>query len=193
MYLFFDASAAGDVRDWKKPASDPFNWPRIAHLSWLLYNEDRELIDQSDDLIKPTGWDLPPEKEKFHHITLDQLHTEGKPIKEVLERFAAVVDKATYGVAYNMHFNESVVKSECYRSGVKENIDTLDKYCLMREATWFCKIPGRDGKFKWPKLQEIHTKLFKARFDKAGHALADVSTVAICFFGLVDLEAIDVD
>lgn len=193
MYLFFDVSAAGDVRDWKKPANDPFNWPRAAHISWLLYNEDRELIDQDDALIKPTGWELPIEKEKFHHLTPDQLHADGQAVKVVLEKFAEAVNKATYGIAYNMLFNESVIKSECYRNGVKENIDTLDKYCLMREATWFCKIPGRDGKFKWPKLQEIHVKLFQSRYENSGHALADVSTVVLSFFGLVDLEAIDVD
>ncbi|NNE29097.1 MAG: hypothetical protein HKN16_05650 [Saprospiraceae bacterium] len=193
MFLFFDVSAAGEVRDWKKPATDPFNWPRLAHLSWLLYNNDRELVDQSDDLVKPTGWEFMPAKEKFHHITHKQLTEEGKPVKEVLERFGGAVEKATYGVAHNMHFNESVIKSECYRQDVKENMDTLEKYCLMREATWFCKIQGRGGKFKWPKLQEIHAKLFQARYDKAGHALADVSTSAVCFFGLVDLEAIDVE
>lgn len=193
MYLFFDASVAGNVRDWKKPADDPFNWPRIAHLSWLLYNEDRELIDQEDVLIKPVGWSLPPEKEKFHHITPIELEENGKPIKEVLERFNAAVAKANYGVAYNMLFNESVIKSEANRASLSEKIDLLDKYCLMREATWYCKIPGRGGNFKWPKLQEIHTKMFQARYDKAGHALADVSTTAICFFGLVDLEAIDLD
>ena len=193
MFLFFDTSAAGNVRDWRKPANDPFNWPRVAHLSWLMYNEDRELVDQSDDLIKPAGWKFPEEKERFHHITTEQLETEGKPIKEVLEKFLAAVDKATYGVAYNMQFNSSVIKSECYRANRTERLDTLDNYCLMREATWYCKIPGKDGKYKWPKLQEIHTKMFQARFDKAGHALADVSTTAVCFFGLVDLEAIDID
>ncbi len=193
MYLFFDASAAGSVKDWKKPANDPFNWPRVAHLSWLLYNKDRELIDQSDDLVKPDGWSFPAESEKFHFIDQATLQENGKPIREVLNRFMEAVDKATYGVAFNMQFNGSVLKSEFYRANITERLDTLDNYCLMREATWFTRIPGPGGRFKWPKLQDIHAKLFQARYEKAGHALADVSTSAICFFGLIDIEAIDID
>ena len=190
MYLFFDVSAAGPVRNWNRPANDPFNWPRLVHLSWLVYNQDRELIAQANDIIKPEGWTISEEVEEKHKIT-PEMAENGVPLKEALERFSEQVGKATFVVAHNMKFNSSIVGAEFYRKGMKNVLEYSDNYCLMQEATWFCKIPGRGGKFKWPTLQQLHTKIFAGRFANNGEALADVSATVACAFALVDLEAIE--
>jgi len=192
MYLFFDASMAGNPKSWKAPATDTFNWPRMIHLSWLLYNEERELIDSSDDIIQPVGFEITGEIEQRHQVSPEKAAEEGVPVKESLTRFLAAIEKANYVIAHNMKYHEAVLTSELIRKSLPyRDLTNAEKYCLMQEATWYTKLPAKGGRYKWPSLQEIHTKLFGTRFSNAGNALGDVSACTVCFFGLLDLEAIE--
>jgi len=62
----------------------------------------------------------------------------------------------------------------------------------MQESTYFCKLPGKGGRYKWPTLTELHIKLFGTKFEDAHDALADTTACAKCFFKLVEIEAIDI-
>lgn len=191
MYLFFQISANGKPRSWRAPATDPFNWPRLVHLSWLMYNEERELIDSRDHIIKPKGWEISEEVERKAKVTPIDMQEKGVDIKEALKDFMEALHKAEYVIAYNMKLSESVLISESQRVSMRHGFGTADKYCLMQEATWFTKITGSDGRYKWPKLQDIHTKVFEARYADSGNALADVSATVLCFFAMLDVEAIE--
>lgn len=192
MYLFFQTAANGKPRSWRAPATDTFNWPRLVHLSWLMYSKDRELIASRDHIIKPKGWEISEEAERRHKVTPLDMQEKGVELSEALMDFAEALEDAEYVISYNMKLNESVLIAEYQREGLRHGFGTADKYCLMQEATWFTKIAGKDGKYKWPKLQDIHTKLFNARYADSGNALADVSVTALSFFAMLDIEAIEV-
>jgi len=49
---------------------------------------------------------------------------------------------------------------------------------------------GKYGKYKWPKLMELHTKLFSVGFEEAHDAIADIRATAKCFFELQRLGII---
>lgn len=191
MYLFFDVETNGRPRNWKAPSSDVFAWPRMVQIAWLMYNKDRELIEQKEFTIKPEGFDIPAEMEQLHGVNPEIAKETGTGIKEVLTEFSAAVDKAEYGVAHNMNLCSKVIGAEMYRKSMTDKLYTLDNYCTMQEGTYFCKIPGRDGRFKWPSLMELHIKLYNARY-KRESAINDVTVVALSFFKLIDIEAIDV-
>ena len=53
----------------------------------------------------------------------------------------------------------------------------------MHGTTDFCKISGPYG-YKWPKLSELHYKLFKKGFDEAHNAAVDINATAKCFWEL---------
>jgi len=191
MYLFFDVETNGKPRNWRAPANDTFNWPRMVQIAWLLYNEDRELMDQKEYTIKPEGFDIPYEMEKIHGINPEVAREKGAVLKDVLLEFNALIDKAEYAIAHNMNLCASVIGAEMYRKSISDRIPTLDAYCTMQESTHFCKLPGKEGRFKWPSLMELHAKLFNARYQRES-AINDVSVVALSFFKLVDIEAIDI-
>lgn len=190
MYLIFDISANGKPKNWKRPATDIFNWPRLIHLSWLLYNKDRELVDSRNHIIEPKGFKITSDIERKNKITPEKLE-EAVPVMDALMDFEEAMEEAEYVIAHNMNLCEGVIGAEFSRASLRHSLDTADKYCLMQESTWFCKIPGKDGKYKWPSLQDIHTKIFNARYANAGDAQTDVATATVCFFGLLDLEAIE--
>ena len=65
-----------------------------------------------------------------------------------------------------------------------------ESYCLMQEATYYCKIKGKGG-YKWPSLQEMHTIIFKQGFSPAGNARADVIAASRCFIALKKARAFE--
>ncbi|MEI7596759.1 MAG: hypothetical protein WCK02_13495 [Bacteroidota bacterium] len=53
----------------------------------------------------------------------------------------------------------------------------------MNASTNYCRIPGPYG-FKWPKLSELHVKLFGVDFEEAHNAAADINATAKCFWAM---------
>ena len=60
----------------------------------------------------------------------------------------------------------------------------------MKESMDFCQLPGQFGDYKWPKLQELHIKLFNKGFENAHDALVDVEATARCFFEMMKRDAV---
>jgi hypothetical protein len=53
----------------------------------------------------------------------------------------------------------------------------------MKASTDFCALPGSYG-YKWPKLSELHMKLFDEDFEEAHDASVDITACAKCFWEL---------
>lgn len=56
----------------------------------------------------------------------------------------------------------------------------------MHNTTDFCAIKNYCGN-KWPKLSELHTKLFGTDFEEAPDASVDIKATARCFSELKGL------
>ncbi len=54
----------------------------------------------------------------------------------------------------------------------------------MQRSTKFCAIYGPYG-YKWPKLSELHYKLFGTGFDEAHNAAVDITATVKCFWELI--------
>ena len=193
MYLFFDVETAGMPRNWKSPVSDTFNWPRMVQIAWQLYDNERVLLETQDFIIKPEGYEIPYEAERIHGISTERAREEGHDLKEALLAFKEVIEKAEYIIAHNMNFDEKVVGAEFIRKSIEHRLFSSERYCTMQESTYYCKLPGKGGRYKWPTLLELHQKLFGTRFADAHQALVDAQACANCFFKLLDIEAIELD
>ena len=51
----------------------------------------------------------------------------------------------------------------------------------MKKSTNYCKLDGPYG-YKWPKLSELHYKLFGIGFEEAHNAAVDINATAKCFW-----------
>lgn len=192
-YLIFDTETTGKPIDYKAPMSRVDNWPRVIQLAFNVYSESGELISAYSYLIKPDGWEVP--KEKFwidNGFTTEGNEASGIPIAQALTSFLnASIDCHTM-VAHNMAFDYPILGAEMIRAKISSH-NKLDRLCTMELGTDFCKLPGSyRGKYKWPNLTELHTKLFGTAFDGAHDAGSDVAACAKCFFGLKERGVIPV-
>ena len=186
MYLFFDTETTGLPKSWKAPLSDLGNWPNIVQIAWALFDEDGAQLALYDHIIKPEGFVIPESATAIHGISTERALKEGRPVAEVLREFSEAVRGAACLVAHNMDFDEKMVRVELLRQempDVLQPVPVHQKICTMKNSTGYCKIPGPYGN-KWPKLSELHIKLFDVDFEDQHNAASDVLCCAKCFFEL---------
>ena len=189
MYLFFDTETTGLPRNWKAPVTDLNNWPRLVQLAWLYYDTDGNKISGNNFIIKPDGFTIPSDASRIHGISNDRAVSEGVGLQGVLKDFQNLITQSSYLVAHNMSFDEKIVGAEFLRKNMTNSIATKSRICTMEKSTNYCKLDGPYG-YKWPKLSELHYKLFGTGFEEAHNAAVDINATAKCFWQLKKLGVI---
>jgi len=143
------------------------------------------VIDNADDVppeylnIKTT---MTPDKKEIAKAL-----KEGKDLENALNDFSNSMNNSKVLIAHNINFDEKIIGAEFLRKNVNNNLDKINKFCTMKTTTNYCKLlyaNGNGNGYKWPKLTELHIKLFDEDFSNAHDALADVKACARCFFEL---------
>ncbi len=188
MNLFFDTETTGVPGNYRAPASDLKNWPRMVQVAWLLVDADNREIEFAEHIVKPDGFAIPDDAARIHGITTDIAARDGVELGFVLDSMAAGMKRASTLFAHNMAFDEKILGAEFLRAGLANPVESMPRRCTMQEATNYCRLPGRYG-FKWPSLQELHLKLFNQPLEGAHRALVDVRACARCYAELKRLKA----
>jgi len=183
MFLFFDTETTGLPRNYNAPLSDLDNWPRLVQLAWVVYNNQEKKIGEANYIIKPEGFLIPEQASNVHGISTEKALAEGHALENVLDQFAQAIQEAKILIAHNMSFDEKIMGAEFMRKKMEHDLFNTIRVCTKEEATDYCQLPGNYG-YKWPRLDELHIKLFGENFDGAHDALADVKACARCFFEL---------
>lgn len=181
MYLFFDTETTGLPRNYKASVFDLTNWPRLVQIAWILQDENGNTLSSRSHIIKPKGFSIPVESSDIHKITTERAHQEGTDLRMVLTDFAIGISKCQYMVAHNVSFDEKIVGAEFLRNSMSNTITTKKLLCTMENSKNHCAINGQYG-YKWPKLNELHYKLFNCNFDGAHDATADINATKKCFW-----------
>ena len=185
MYLVIDCETTGLPKNRNAPIHDVGNWPRVVQLAWALYDETRAAVETTACLIRPEGFVIPDDAWRIHNISTERALSEGNDLAETLRALALAAEKARVIVAHSLDFDVNVISAEYLRTGLAPPFGGKERICTMRQSAEFCGIEGPRG-FKWPKLSQLHQKLFGRDFEDAHDAGADVAACARCFFALKD-------
>ena len=187
MELFFDTETS-DMYKFKKPYSDPTQ-PWIVQLGFILSERDK-IYQEGNLLIRADGRKIAPGAEAVHCISAEASDIGGIQQEIVLELFAHLVKQADLLVCHNTQFDTNVMLSSVSNTWDSELIERLTnskyQFCTMIRGTNICKLPGRYGKYKWPKLQELHKFFFGENFKDAHDALADVRATRRCYYKMTE-------
>lgn len=176
MYLFFDTETTG-----LPPGGDRVH---MCQLAWILQSDGGKNHGHGNFIIKPDGWTIPNEVAQIHGITTERALAEGTPVGEVLSIFVACCYLPVWLVAHNMQFDRSILQAEFARLGWEDALHGKGAFCTMQSSVDLCGLKRRDGKPKWPKLEELHRHLFGCGFEGAHDALNDIKATAKCFWEL---------
>jgi DNA polymerase III epsilon subunit-like protein len=195
--LFFDTETSGFLKK-DLPANDPEQaW--CIQIGAILATE-KEHLESINLLIKPNGRSMNPMAEEIHGISLEYADEHGLPELEVTEKFGCLMRKADKIVCHNYDFdwkyvNHMMERNLDFLSDEARSAFYLDLpfQCTMKDKAIvkFCGLKNKAGKPKWPKLVELHEKLFGEPFEDAHDAYADISATARCYFELIKLGIIN--
>ena len=191
MYLIFDTETTGLPQNFNAPLSDSDNWPRMVQIAWQLHDENGELIENQDYIIKPEGYDIPFNATRIHGISTKMAQEQGRDLQEVLEEFSEVLKKTKVVAGHNIDFDYKIVGAELFRKGIENTLEKTPSADTMELGTDFCQLSGgKNGRYKSPKLEELYEKLYGKKFDEAHNAAADVNATAQVFFEMMRIGII---
>lgn len=194
MFLIFDTETTGLALNFNAPVTDTESWPRMVQLAWQLQDVEGKLLSQKSYIVKPDGFNIPYNAASIHGITTERAEAEGHDLNFVLEEFSKDVGRSFYLVGHNVQFDINVVGCEYFRQEIESNLIDIPSLDTQRLSTNYCALPGgRRGQYKYPKLEELHQKLFGHKFEAAHDAAYDVDATTHCFFELLKRKVIQVD
>jgi DNA polymerase III epsilon subunit-like protein len=155
-----------------------------------------------DHIIKvQKGVIIPEESIQFHKITNEISAEKGVPLNEILNEFFDHFRTADTLIGHNIEFDINMIKIELLRyinnSSVLGDHLTLYKqklhyltnyqnvYCTLKSTIQFCNITSisKMGKpyLKFPKLVELHEKLFNTVPKNLHNSFNDILVTLRCF------------
>ena len=191
--MFFDTETTGVPKDYKAPIADLNNWPRLVQLAWILCDENGKQLASYNQIIKPDGFNIPTDASNVHKITTDIAIAQGVDLSEALKQFVEVTQLANIIIGHNVGFDIKILGAELLRIHSDFQIMNKPSMCTMLSSVNYCAIPNNQNwgeKYKWPKLQELHKKLFGYEFDDAHDAMADIQATQKCFFEMIKRKII---
>lgn len=186
MLLFFDTESTGLPNNYKAPASDINNWPRLVQLGYII-TDNGKIIHQNEDIVEPDGFEIPVEASSIHGITTELAKLNGIDIVEVLEEFQFWVEQCDTVIGHNVSFDTNVIGAEYFRLYGKSPLEGKKSVCTMLSGIEFCQLPGKyPGKLKYPKLQELYSALFLKPMEQTHTALDDISHTVECYQAMAE-------
>ena len=189
--LTFDTETS-DLPKWNLPADDP-SQPYIVQLGAVLCDGAGKELHRFEYIVKPEGWTIAPGAAKVHGISTEHAAEHGLSIVQVLDAFDALTADAGLLVAYNLRFDDKLLRGARRRLGRPDGFGTIPVFCVMKGATPMCKIAptkkmksaGFD-KYKTPNLGEAVRMLLGREHAGAHGALADALATKDLYFACRD-------
>jgi len=184
MELFFDTETSG-VFNFKKPDHKATDFPWIVQVGAVLAEEGISYAELNV-IIQPNGRTISEGAQKVHNIPVTLAERTGVSEHLAAHMMKELIQQANKLVCHNWQFDSRLVRGLFHRTSLADTLITNSKcYCTMLGTTALCKLPGRYGKYKWPKLQELYQFLFNENFVGAHDAMFDIKATMKCYYELV--------
>lgn len=177
-----------------KKETDLDKQPKIVQFAWILWElKDWEFKEEKriNILVNPKCA-IPFPASQVHHIydidVKDEAFIEDK-IDEILE----YINEPEMTIWHNIEYDEDMIKIELKRLKQEYKYKPKQVFCTMKSTVDFCAIQWNWARFKYPKLAELHKKLFWEYFIWAHDAMTDVEATLRCFVELVKQWVVKVE
>ena len=201
MELFFDTETSGLIL-YKEPHDHP-GQPWVVQVGCILSTRDTihaefGALVLPDDISKT----IEPGAQRVHGISMEQVQIAGLPEKLIAYLFVQLFSISTKIICHNVGFDAITMGALLDRQKFHELgfiiAEAEVSYCTMLEGTDLCKLPGKYGNYKWPKLEELYRFLFNEGFIE-NRKLVGFFRHAICewyatlFIRYADMNDVDND
>lgn len=184
----FDTETTGFIN---KKETDLNKQPKIVQFAWILWDlKDGTFIEEKRVNILINPWvPIPFWASQVHHIY--DIDVKNAPdITEVMDEILEYINSPDIIIWHNIEYDEDMVKLELKRIEKEYAYKPKQVICTMKTTVDYCAIQWNGARFKYPKLWELHKKLFDEYFVWAHDAMVDVEATLRSFVKLVNEEVI---
>jgi len=205
-FLVFDTETTGLPQSKFISPSTLHQWPHIVQFSYVIYDSSlNDIVESKDYVIKvPKSILISEETTKIHGITNEISAKSGIRINEALNEFFYYLRGVDRIIGHNIEFDLNMIKIELLRIINKYSITSeqlkIYKYdlhyltnyknisCTLKDSIKFCNIQLLDKNgnpyLKYPKLIELHEKLFNKTPSNLHNSFNDILVTLRCFMKL---------
>lgn len=177
MLLFVDTETSGVPIDPTVSFKNIDNWPTITQLAWQVYDKEGQMWDARNYVVaKGINSEQITEPDYVPKVIL--------PIHVILSRLSNIIRYCDVIIGHNIQYDVHVILSELYRYGMDtDKLSSMQQFCTMKNGVNACGFNTKLGE-RYPKLQELYSKLFHQPFDNEHDAYCDIKATAECFWTL---------
>ena len=182
IFLVFDTETGGFPSKKKELTDD--TQPPTTQLGVSLCTKDIVIAELSMLLSVGDRYINPRATEANGH-TSELCNEFGLNPLAAITAFHAMVIKADMVVGHNISFDTQMIDIEYARAGMTEEAKVYNAkptYCTMKTTTELCGLSRKDGRPKYPTLEELYSFLFDVKLEGAHDAMVDVQATTACFF-----------
>ena len=188
--IVFDTETTGLPTTRQLNANAINNWPFIVQFSYIIYDMNtHKLIKTFDSLVKINELvKIDPKSIEIHGIHKEQCIREGKHIVDIVSEFMTDLNQCETLIGHNIEFDRNMLIIEMLRNNLFETyMPVLQKkknYCTMKNTVNLCniKVEGKSGIYKkFPKLTELHEKLFYSAPKYMHNSFHDILITLRCY------------
>ncbi len=193
MKLFvFDTETTGLPKKNANMVDNLEGWPCIVQLSFMIYDtEENKLLYVYDRIIKiPSSVIISKESEDIHHINRELCDEKGVDIRDALTIFDSKLKECDIKIGHNISFDEKMIAVEKLRLNWDAGssialAEDKPSFCTMKNGTDICELTKKysNGRVypKYPKLPELHFKLFGELPLNCHNSLYDINITLRCY------------
>jgi DNA polymerase III epsilon subunit-like protein len=205
-FLVFDTETTGLPKSKFISPTTLHQWPHIVQFSYIIYDTSlNDIIQTKDYVVKlQEGILIPEDSSKIHGITNEISQKNGIPINDILSEFFYFLRGVDILIGHNVEFDINMIKVELLRiinnsdltpeqiKFYKYELHFLTNFknisCTLKDSIQFCNIQLTDKNgnsyLKYPKLIELHEKLFNKSPTNLHNSFNDILVTLRCFMKL---------
>ncbi len=168
--------------------------PKVVQFAWILWEiHNWEFIEEKriNLLINPKV-PIPFWASQVHHL-YDIDVKEAPFIESIIDEILSYINNPDVIIWHNIEYDENMIKLELKRLNQEYKYKPKQVICTMKTTVDYCSLQWNWNRFKYPKLWELHKKIFWEYFIWAHDAMTDVEATLRCFIELVKMWIIKIE
>lgn len=166
----------------KKGDQYAFEQPWVIQIGAVLFDLQSDRFEETMNtlVVPPEGVYFEPGAVKAHKISEDEVRANGRPMEEVYSELRDMRKKATIVAAYNLDFDERLVRSSSVRAHPDFESDLVlgtpaevHHHCIMKHAMSVYR--------RREKLEMVYKRLKGDKLEGAHDALVDAVAAGVVF------------